>query len=132
MLQIQKYPPPKSGRTRTYNVHVGEQYFRIEVDPTEDDDASFQESNDGITITDNEIKDSANITTIKAPMPGLVSRYIVSVGESVQAGDTLVILEAMKMENSLPAPEAGVVRDLPVKVGTTVKKGDILAEISLE
>ena len=124
--------PPKSAKTRTYNVHVGEQYFRIEVDPTEDDDTSFQESNDGITITDNEIKDSANISTIKAPMPGLVSRYIVSVGESVQAGDTLVILEAMKMENSLPAPEAGVVRDLPVKVGTTVKKGDILAEISLE
>ena len=63
-------------------------------------------------------------------MPGVVSSYAVEVGEAVGAGDTIVVLEAMKMENSLPSPAAGVIRELPSAIGSTVRKGDVLAMIT--
>ena len=62
-------------------------------------------------------------------MPGLVLRYSVEVGQRVNAGDTVVVLEAMKMENSLPSPVAGNVKALPLDTGTAVVKGDVLAVI---
>ena len=65
-----------------------------------------------------------------APMPGLISRYAVTVGQHVDAGDTVVILEAMKMENALPSPASGSIKALPFVPGATVAKGDILAIIS--
>ena len=65
-----------------------------------------------------------------APMPGLVSSYAVEIGQAVKVGETVVVLEAMKMENSMPAPVAGVVKSLPAPVGSTVRKGDVLATIA--
>ena len=62
-------------------------------------------------------------------MPGIVVRYDVEVGQQVEAGDTVVVLEAMKMENSLPSPMAGSVKALPCSPGTTVAKGEVLAII---
>ena len=68
--------------------------------------------------------------TILAPMPGLVLRYAVEVGQHVEAGDTVVVLEAMKMENALSSSTAGSIKALPIAIGTAVAKGDILAVIS--
>jgi biotin carboxyl carrier protein len=64
---------------------------------------------------------------IRAPMPGLVSNVLIAEGASVQRGQTLVVLEAMKMENDLAASRAGVVKSLRVVKGQTVNQGDVLA-----
>ena len=68
-------------------------------------------------------------TPLKAPMPGMVVRYLKQEGEAVQEGETLVVLEAMKMENALPAPKGGTVRAIGFKSGDSVKKGDVLAVV---
>ena len=62
-------------------------------------------------------------------MPGIVIRYLVEEGASVKAGDPIVILEAMKMENALPAPVDGVVKRLPLTPGAKVAKGEVMAII---
>ncbi len=66
---------------------------------------------------------------LKAPMPGLVVRIAVAPGDSVVAGQGLVVLEAMKMENELKAPAAGVVGAVRVAVGQAVEKGAVLLEL---
>ncbi len=68
-------------------------------------------------------------TPVKAPMPGNVLDIKVSNGASVKAGDTLVILEAMKMENEIKAPQAGTVTVVAAK-GSTVNTGDVLVTIA--
>ncbi len=68
--------------------------------------------------------------SIKAPMPGAVIRIPVSVGDSVQAGDVLLVLEAMKMEVEVKAPSAGVVSSMAVKVGDQVQSGAVLAYLN--
>jgi biotin carboxyl carrier protein len=67
-------------------------------------------------------------TSLSAPMPGLVVRVLVQPGERVQAGQGVVVIEAMKMENELRASTAGVVRSVPVTPGSAVEKGAVLVE----
>ena len=69
---------------------------------------------------------------IKAPMPGLVVRIQVEVGQRVGAGSPVAVLEAMKMENQLKAPAAGVVRAVLVRPGEAVEKGKGLIDIGPE
>ncbi|MBU1564489.1 MAG: biotin/lipoyl-binding protein [Proteobacteria bacterium] len=64
--------------------------------------------------------------TVVAPMPGTILRVAVSTGDTVVKGDTLLILEAMKMENEILAPKDGVVKQLNVSQGASVNPGDIL------
>lgn len=68
--------------------------------------------------------------TVKAPMPGLVVRVEVEVGQRVEAGAGLVVVEAMKMENELRAPHAGVVETVHVAAGQTVEKGAPLVTLA--
>ncbi|MSQ32699.1 MAG: pyruvate carboxylase subunit B [Dehalococcoidia bacterium] len=68
-------------------------------------------------------------TSIKAPMPGILVRYHVKEGDQVNAGDVIVILEAMKMENALPAPITGTIKKLTVVPGLKVTKDQVLAII---
>ena len=67
--------------------------------------------------------------SLKAPMPGLVLRVLVAEGDQVAAGQGLVVLEAMKMENELKAGGTGVVRAVRVVAGATVEKGQLLLEV---
>ena len=67
---------------------------------------------------------------VKAPMPGLVLSLLVEEGQRVQKGDTLLILEAMKMENAIKAPQDAVVRKVAVVQGQAVEKLALL--VSLE
>jgi biotin carboxyl carrier protein len=66
---------------------------------------------------------------IKAPIPGLITRLFVSVGEEVADGQALLILEAMKMENEIHAAHGGVVRAVHVREGQGVKQDEVLVEI---
>lgn len=69
---------------------------------------------------------------VVAPMPGLIVRVQVAVGDRVLAGQGVVVMEAMKMENELRAPAAGVVRLVHAVPGTAVEKGTRLIEFELE
>jgi glutaconyl-CoA decarboxylase len=62
-------------------------------------------------------------------MPGTVLNIPVSVGQAVKAGDTLLVLEAMKMENDIPAPVAGTVAQIVVSKGASVNTGDVMIVI---
>lgn len=66
---------------------------------------------------------------IHAPMPGLVLTVHIQEGQAVQAGEGLLVLEAMKMENELRAPADGTVRVVHVKPGDPVTKGQLLMEL---
>jgi pyruvate carboxylase subunit B len=66
---------------------------------------------------------------LKAPMPGLIVRVNVQVGDQVQAGQGIVVMEAMKMENELRATAAGKVKSVLATPGTAVEKGALLVEL---
>lgn len=69
---------------------------------------------------------STKVANLKAPMPGLVINIAVEVGQTVQKGDALLILEAMKMENVIKSPTDGVIKSITVKKGDAVEKNQVL------
>jgi acetyl/propionyl-CoA carboxylase alpha subunit len=75
------------------------------------------------------IEEEAAPGSLTAPMPGVVSRVDVAVGDTVAAGDLLLVLEAMKMEHNVLAPIAGTVTELRAEVGEQVEAGRVLAVI---
>ncbi|MFO8084349.1 MAG: pyruvate carboxylase subunit B [Desulfobacterales bacterium] len=72
---------------------------------------------------------TAEGTPLKAPMPGMIISFEKKVGDAVNQGETLVILEAMKMENALPSPVSGTVKAINFNSGDSVGKNDILCII---
>ena len=73
---------------------------------------------------------AAGAVAVKAPMPGNILDVKVAAGASVKAGDVLVILEAMKMENEIVAPQDGTVASINVNKGDTVNSGDVLVSMN--
>jgi biotin carboxyl carrier protein len=71
---------------------------------------------------------AGKVNNIKAPMPGLIIEMKVKTGDAVKAGDQLLILEAMKMENILKSSGEGIVKSVKVKKGDTVEKNQVLIE----
>ena len=71
----------------------------------------------------------AHAATIRAPMPGLVVRVPAETGQSVEVGQVVVVLQAMKMENELGSPSAGTVSRIHVKPGQPVEHGQVLVEL---
>jgi len=68
--------------------------------------------------------------TIAAPMQGTILQVLVEQGQEVEAGQVVVILEAMKMENHIASPREGVIAELPVQAGQVVETGQTIAVIS--
>jgi len=66
---------------------------------------------------------------VKAPLPGTIIKINIKVGENVNPGDTLLIMEAMKMENNIQCEVGGKVKTIMASEGETVLQGDILLEI---
>ncbi|WP_342330211.1 acetyl-CoA carboxylase biotin carboxyl carrier protein subunit [Pedobacter sp. FW305-3-2-15-E-R2A2] len=74
---------------------------------------------------------SANkVLEIKAPMPGLVLNVIVTEGQEVNKGDSLLVLEAMKMENIIKSPTGGIVKKILIRKGDKVEKNEILLQFA--
>lgn len=71
----------------------------------------------------------ASANAIVAPLAGSVARILVSVGDKIQAGQVVVVLEAMKMETEITAPSAGVVARILVEQGDSVAGGEALIEL---
>ena len=120
--------PTKITKSRAYDIHVGEHYFRVEVDAADSTRPANNSANSTHPIAS--AGPALEEVTVLAPMPGIISSYAVEIGEKVGDGDTVVILEAMKMENALASPGVGSVKAFPFPEGATVKKGDVLAIIT--
>jgi biotin carboxyl carrier protein len=67
--------------------------------------------------------------TIAAPMPGRVIRILVEAGQDVEAGDGLIVVEAMKMQNEMKSPKAGKILEVKTATGAAVSAGDVLLVI---
>jgi oxaloacetate decarboxylase alpha subunit/pyruvate carboxylase subunit B len=79
--------------------------------------------------TPDSLSASINGTPLTAPIPGMIVRVEKNVGDSVNEGETVVVLEAMKMENFLPAPASGTIEAINLNIGDSVAKGDVLCVI---
>jgi len=138
--------PPPSQNARSFNVYVGGDLFEVTVDPITADGAmsvaaaapsraraaaSPAAAQAVAPAPQPAAADlAANDTLVAAPIPGVVLRYEVEVGQTVAEGDAVVVLEAMKMENTLPAPVSGTVKALLADLGATVAKDAPLAVVS--
>ncbi|MCC5939827.1 MAG: acetyl-CoA carboxylase biotin carboxyl carrier protein subunit [Lunatimonas sp.] len=71
---------------------------------------------------------TAQPTDVKAPMPGLILNIPLTVGQTVRKGETLLVLEAMKMENAIKAPLDGTVKAIAVQQGQSVEKNQVLVQ----
>ena len=119
---------PKSARSRRFNVYVGDELYEVEVDPV--DGAGPRLAGAAPVVDGGKPASEQKVgATLNAPMPGIVLRYLVETGQSVAAGEPVVVLEAMKMENTLPSPIDGSIGQLPLEPGATVKKDQVLATI---
>ena len=74
-------------------------------------------------------KTISGTSTIAAPLPGLILKISVKEGDLVKAGQHVIIMEAMKMENEIQAPKDGKVKSILVKEGDAVNEGDIMIEL---
>lgn len=151
----ERQAPTKGPGVRTFNVFVDEEYYQVEVEPVDgraivssisqstgpqpDKSASVQEragsassgqepsaSESAAKAEKEQVVSTEGGTHVDAPMPGMIISYEVEEGEEVHEGDPLLILEAMKMENSIAAPVAGKVKQLNFADGDSVQKGDVL------
>ena len=113
----------KSANTRAFDVYVDGEHFNVEVA-----DPNVRQM--GIVVKKKEeIATGDNTGNLIAPIPGMIIEYKKKVGNKVKAGDTIVVLEAMKMFNNLGAPCDGVIKNIVRKAGDSVAKSDILCQI---
>jgi len=130
-----KEVPVKSLKTRSFNVFIDDTFYKVEIDPVNQNMVSIS---DGIRNPEPG-KDSKSALNgpaenspgeLKSPMPGVLLKYLVEADQQVNRGDPIAVLEAMKMENTLPSPKDGRIQSLTVEPGQTVVKGDLLAIIT--
>ncbi|MDQ5844944.1 MAG: hypothetical protein M3539_06565 [Acidobacteriota bacterium] len=124
-----------------YLLISGTKVFRCRVETKRDSRMSFEVALQGrafdITIIDPKRLRSGQTSgahghgaaEIVSPMPGKVVRLLVEVGQNVEAGAGIVVVEAMKMQNEMKSPKAGVVVSINAEAGATVSAGDVLAVI---
>ena len=129
--------PPRSSRARRFNVYVGNQFFEVDVDPVGADAgtapaarvASPVPSPQSSTATQGDTGPAEGEVQVAAPMPGILVSLAVEVGEQVAEGQPLLVLEAMKMQNTIPSPSGGTITSLPVAPGVQVTRNQVLAVI---
>ncbi len=134
--------PEKSGNIRSFNVFVDNEFFNVEVDtiggapvaispgpaPTPAVQPSASTAPEQKPPQTAPQPDHAG-TLLLAPMPGMIIKYEKNVGDQVKQGETVVVLEAMKMENALPAPCDGTIKAIDFDRGDTITKGAVLCVI---
>ena len=154
--KVEKEGPPKTDALRTFNVFVDDEYFEVGVEePGGSPMISYvQQMPAGVPVSAPAPVSPAAApapaapapappkpaavapaaaavegTPMKAPMPGMIVKYSKQVGDAVSKGDTVVILEAMKMENALQAPADGTIKAINFSSGDSVAKDAVLCVI---
>ena len=113
---------PKNTGPQTYTINVNGQNYVVQVSEGGDITAAAPAAAPAAAAP----AASGPAESVPAPLAGNIWKVIVSPGQSVQEGDVLVILEAMKMETEIRAARAGSVSSIDVKEGDTVQVGDSL------
>lgn len=118
---------------QSYNVEVvdfdaAEKLAKIKVNGTEYDVQVTTELDQLLKRLGMDNLNSNKVAQIKAPMPGLVLNLLVQEDDEVKKGDSLVILEAMKMENIIKAPADAVVKKIEVAKGDKIEKNTVLIQ----
>jgi pyruvate carboxylase subunit B len=144
LVPAKKDAPAKTDNARTFNVFVDNEYFEVNVDPLGGAPVINIAQAGAMPMMGAAMPMAAPAaapapaapaapaaagTPLKAPMPGMIVGYEKNVGDAVSEGETVVILEAMKMENALPAPVSGTLTAINYKSGDSVAKGDVLLSI---
>lgn len=107
----------------TYNVEIQQEVKRSKT-------PKIVRRNVAPSKSESKIKKSiASGSTIKAPLPGTILKLMVKEGAEVKKGDTLLIMEAMKMENNIMADKDGTIKSIKVSEGDSVLQDDTLIEI---
>ncbi|MCL0073635.1 pyruvate carboxylase subunit B [Dehalococcoidia bacterium] len=146
--KVEKPIPEKGPDVRTFNVFVEDEYYQVEVEAVGSASATtvsrpmppaaatpaapppppaaqvVETRKQAVTPT------VAEGEKVLAPVPGMIIRYEVEVGDQVREGDTVVILESMKMENTIPAPVDGTVAAINFETGANVGRNAVLAVIT--
>lgn len=145
LIEAKPDTPEKTENARSFNVFVDNEFFSVEVDPTGDMQAfaapvaqqvrpvaaaPAPAAPAPVATKAPEPEPAADGTLILAPMPGMIVSYAKKAGDSVKKGEPVVVLEAMKMENSLTAPCDGTVQSIKFASGDTVAKGAVLCSIT--
>ena len=117
---------------KLYKIRIGEKVYEVEVEAVSEKEGSITTSNNvDNEPEENEVSNSIeNSEMINAPMQGLIVDVKVETGQKVKAGDEVVILAAMKMENTIVAPKDGTILEIKVSKGSTVNTGDTLVILS--
>ncbi|MFO7829283.1 MAG: biotin/lipoyl-containing protein [Bacteroidales bacterium] len=108
-----------------YEVEVHQKEMKTTKTPT------LVRSNIPVDRKESKIKKSVSSRayTLKAPLPGSIFKIVKQVGDEVKKGDTIMIMEAMKMENNIQSEKDGKIASIKVKEGDSVLQNDVLAEI---
>ena len=113
--------------TNFFNLTRGQ--FTLWLDGFRYDVVALDERSRAIRDLSGEGKEASGPAPLLAPMPGMIVRVAVQVGDTVEPGQGLVVMEAMKMENELRATSAGTVKAVLAQPGTAVEKGAVLLEL---
>ncbi len=111
---------PASDKRNLYDVMVSGLRYQVKVQ---------DERSRRLALVDRNLRAPDGELLIKAPIPGLVVKVPVVAGQEIGEGETLIILEAMKMENELRAPRGGTVHEVRVRPGEQVALGQVLATL---
>jgi len=151
LIEAKPDTPAKTEAIRNFNVFVDNEYFNVEVDPVGGTTMTATPQNSAVqpqapvaaapaaaappqpAPAKQEVAPTtpaaASGTLLLAPMPGMIVKYEKNVGDNVKQGDTVVVLEAMKMENALPAPCDGTITAIDFDSGDSITKGAVLCVI---
>ena len=109
---------PRKDQNAPFSVNLGNHQFEIKIaDPKRLRGSGSLDA------------DADGIAEIKTAMPGKVVRILVEQGAEIAAGDGVLVVEAMKMQNEMKSPKDGIVKEIRAEEGATVNAGDILAII---
>ena len=106
---------------RTYSIKVNSNIYDVEIQRPVDDIVNKM----GYAV-----RSTKTVDSIKAPMPGIIIDLKVEKGQTVKEGDTLLILEAMKMENAIVCPKDTTIKEIYTSVGETVDKNKLLIDFN--
>lgn len=118
----EKSDKEKPANLRQFDIYVDGEYFNVEV---ADPNAPVAQARKKREKSDS----GAAPGSLLAPIPGMIAEYKVAIGDVVKKGDTILVLEAMKMFNNLEATTDGTVKEINHDVGDSVAKGDVLIVI---
>ncbi len=144
LVERKQNTPAKTEAVRTFNVFVDSEFFSVDVDPVGGAPIAIAPQAVQPQVAAPAAAPAAPAPPVKqepsagshagtvllAPMPGMVVKYEKKVGDKVAQGDTVVVLEAMKMENALPAPCDGTISAIDFESGDSLTKGAVLCVIN--